>query len=127
MSAYGEQSTAMARGSVLASTGMNGMARDSRIPGGATQPRIVSIEGKGRIVSDTGTYGSKYSSGVVSDLGDWGDPGPDVGSVRSDASQLGSGSEMGWDRMRETDNASPVSVESKISVASSKGGVGKAM
>ena len=85
------------------------------------EPRVVSTAGS-RIVSETGTYASKYSSGVGSDT-EWGDPGPDIGSIRSDESVLGS-AEMGWDRLREVENGTPVSLESK---ASSKGVVGKAM
>ena len=116
------------------------------------QPKVVSVATP-RIVSATGTYGSKYSSGVSS-IGEWGDPGPDLGpgsassSVRANASSTGSSEQvygkgsggvikgslaemsptgegtMGWDQRRQRDNASPISVESQ---ASSKGGVGKAM
>ena len=116
------------------------------------QPRVVSVATP-RIVSATGTYGSKYSSGVSS-LGDWGDPGPDLGpgsvgsSIRANASSTGSSEQvygqgsgnvikgslaemsptatgnMEWDMRRERENVSPVSMESK---ASSTGGVGKAI
>ena len=116
------------------------------------QPKVVSVATP-RIVSATGTYGSKYSSGVSS-IGEWGDPGPDLGpgsassSVRANASSTGSSEQvygkgsggvikgslaemsptgegtMGWDQRRQRDNASPISVESQ---ASSKGGVGKAI
>jgi hypothetical protein len=106
-----------------------------------------------RIISTTGTYTSKYSSGVSS-IGDWGEPGPDLGpgsgssSMRGNASsnggsgdfsgkgiygtdglqgrsaEIGKGEGTTWDTVRKKDNVSPVSVESK---ASSKNGVGKAM
>jgi hypothetical protein len=87
-----------------------------------------------KILSGSGTYVSKYSSGVDSD---WGDPGPDMGP--GSAQIFGPGSEvfprgsltemspsdemMGWDRLRKTENVSPVSMESNVS---STGGVGKA-
>lgn len=114
------------------------------------QPRVVSVQTP-RIVSATGTYGSKYSSGVSS-LDEWGDPGPDLGpgsstgSLRANASSAGSSEQVygqgsdgvikgslaemsptgsgEWDQRRQRDNVSPMSVESK---ASSKGGVGKAI
>jgi len=95
----------------------------------------------------TATYASKYSSGVSS-LGDWGEPGPDLGpgsgssSLRANASSNGGSTDFSanggkgplqgnldnlrqeWDEKRGKDNVSPQSMESK---ASSKGGVGKAM
>jgi hypothetical protein len=95
-------------------------------------------------VMSTATYGSKYSSGVSS-LGDWGEPGPDLGpgsgssSLRANASSNGGSTDFSankgaqssldemkqeWNERRGKDNISPQSVESK---ASSKGGVGKAM
>jgi len=95
-------------------------------------------------VTSTETYGSKYSSGVSS-IGDWGEPGPDLGpgsgssSLRANASSNGGSTDFSadkgaqssldemkqeWDERRGKDNISPQSVESK---ASSKGGVGKAM
>jgi hypothetical protein len=106
-----------------------------------------------RIISTTGTYTSKYSSGISS-IGDWGEPGPDLGpgggdsSLRGNASsngdsgdfsgkgiygteglqggsaEIGKGEGMSWDASRRKDNVSPISLESK---ASSKNGVGKAM
>lgn len=106
-----------------------------------------------RIISTTGTYTSKYSSGVSS-IGDWGEPGPDLGpgsrssSMRGNASsngdsgdfsgkgiygidglqgslaEIGKGEGKTWDAIRKKDNVSPLSVESKTS---SKNGVGKAM
>ena len=70
-------------------------------------------------------------------ISDWGDPGPDMGP--GSAQMYGQGGEgfprgsldemspademMGWDRLRNTDNVSPMSVESKVS---STGGVGRA-
>ncbi len=99
-----------------------------------------------RVVS-TATYSSKYSSGVSS-LGDWGEPGPDLGpgsassSLRANANSYGGSTDFSanagkesfqgnmnkmrqeWDERREKDNVSPQSVESE---ASSKGGVGKAL
>jgi hypothetical protein len=110
--------------------------------------RQVSVQ-QPRIVSNT-SFASKYSSGVSS-LGEWGDPGPDLGgnsSSRGNPSSNGSyefsakpakgvygegggginGSlaeiGMAYDQRRAQDNVSPLSFESK---ASSKGGVGKAM
>lgn len=95
-------------------------------------------------VKSSATYASKYSSGVSS-LGDWGDPGPDLGpgsgssSLRANASSNGGSTDFStskgaqsslgglkqeWDEKRGKDNVSPLSVYSK---ASSKGGVGKAM
>lgn len=66
-----------------------------QIDSNGAQPRIVS-SAMPRVVSN-GTYASKYSSGVSS-LGDWGDPGPDLGpgsssgnSLRGNASSNGSG------------------------------------
>jgi hypothetical protein len=106
-----------------------------------------------RIISTTGTYTSKYSSGASS-IGGWGEPGPDLGpgsgssSMRGNASsnggsgdfsgkgiygtdglqgslaEIGKGEGTTWDAVRKKDNVSPVSVESKVS---SKNGVGKAM
>jgi hypothetical protein len=95
-------------------------------------------------VQSTATYASKYSSGVSS-LGDWGEPGPDLGpgsgssSLRANASSNGGSTDFSankgaqssleemkqeWDEKRGKDNISPQSMGSK---ASSKGGVGKAM
>jgi len=114
------------------------------------QPRTVSV-GIPRVVSNA-TYASKYSSGVSS-LGDWGDPGPDLGpgsssnsSLRGNASSNGSGdfsfgaadvqaiygggsgvikgSLTEMQNQRDKGNVSPVSLGSQ---ASSKRGVGKAM
>ncbi|KAH7382783.1 hypothetical protein BKA64DRAFT_582910 [Cadophora sp. MPI-SDFR-AT-0126] len=85
-----------------------------------------------RIISN-GTFTSKYSSGVSS-LGEWGDPGPDLGpsqnsSMRGNASSNGgsvdytSGKPSGLEEMVR--DGRPVSRQS--SKASSKNGVGKAM
>ncbi|PMD42542.1 hypothetical protein L207DRAFT_581200 [Hyaloscypha variabilis F] len=107
--------------------------------GNAYNPRQQSAR-----VMSTATYGSKYSSGVSS-LGDWGEPGPDLGpgsgssSLRANASSNGGSTDFSrskvaqgsldemkqeWDAKRGKDNVSPQSMESE---ASSKGGVGKAM
>ncbi len=95
-------------------------------------------------VKSSATYASKYSSGVSS-LGDWGDPGPDLGprsgssSLRANASSNGGSTDFStsklaqsnlaetkqeWNEKRGKDNVSPLSVYSKVS---SKDGVGKAM
>jgi len=122
-----------------------------RIDSSSAQTRQVSVQ-RPRIVSNA-SLASKYSSGVSS-LGEWGDPGPDLGpgsgnsSLRGNASSGGSydisansrkgvyregggainGSlaEIGirYDERRAQDNVSPLSFES---TASSGGGVGKAM
>lgn len=120
-----------------------------QIDSNGAQPRTVSV-GVPRVVSNA-TYASKYSSGVSS-MGDWGDPGPDLGpgssnsSLRGNASSNGSGdftfgvsdsraiygggggviqgSLAEIQSQRDRDNVSPISLESK---SSSKGGVGKAM
>lgn len=115
-----------------------GPPRASRA-GNAYNPRQQSTR-----VMSTATYGSKYSSGVSS-LGDWGEPGPDLGpgsgssSLRANASSNGGSTDFSamkgaqssldemkqeWEDKRGKDNISLQSVESK---ASSKGGVGKAM
>ncbi|KUJ10638.1 uncharacterized protein LY89DRAFT_700595 [Mollisia scopiformis] len=106
-----------------------------------TKPDMVG-QGTGtnsRAISTT-SYLSKYSSGVS--LGEWGDPGPDLGpgsgssSLRGNASSNGSqdfsaaargyfGEQQpvaeNWDQSRDKNNVSP------LSRTSSKGGVGKAM
>lgn len=108
-------------------------------PGNAYNSRQQSAR-----VMSTATYTSKYSSGVSS-LGDWGEPGPDLGpgsgssSLRANAGSDGGSTDFSankgaqktlddmkqeWDEKRAKDNISPQSMESK---ASSKGGVGKAM
>jgi hypothetical protein len=92
------------------------------------------------------TFTSKYSSGVSS-IGDWGEPGPDLGPGSGSSSlRVNAGSNSGntefngggrglfkenmneirqeWDEKRENYNVSPQSLESK---ASSKGGVGRAI
>jgi len=74
--------------------GIGGGQVDSMMGPGNPQPRMVSVQSP-RIVSAE-SYASKYSS-VVSSLGDWGDPGPDLGpgsgnsSIRGNASSNGSG------------------------------------
>ncbi|KAE8449966.1 hypothetical protein EG329_007105 [Mollisiaceae sp. DMI_Dod_QoI] len=110
----------------------------------STKPGTVG-QGTGansRVIS-SGSFLSKYSSGVS--LGEWGDPGPDLGpgsgssSMRGNASSNGSqdfsaaargyygeqqqtgGAKKNWDTTRAKNNVSP------LSRTSSKGGVGKAM
>ncbi|KAF8866092.1 hypothetical protein BDZ45DRAFT_579218 [Acephala macrosclerotiorum] len=76
-----------------------------------------------RVIS-TGSL-SKYSSGVS--LGEWGDPGPDLGPGSGSSTARGyygettMGSDGEWDKERAKNNVSP------LSRTSSKGGVGKAM
>lgn len=74
-------------------------------------------------VASQGTYESKYSSRTS--MGDWGDPGPDVGSGPSSLASQGFYGMNGnmnqqWDVRRNADNVS------LMSATSSKGGVGKA-
>lgn len=82
---------------------------------------------KPRRTDSTMSATSKYSSGVSS-LGDWGDPGPDLGPGSGASSLREIGNEKGYreelEERRAKDNVSPVSQLSKVS---SKGGVGKAM
>jgi hypothetical protein len=75
--------TAMARNSGLSritqspTSTLGGMneSRNERMA-----PRVVSgAQGNGRVVSETGTYSSKYSSGASALMSQWGDPGPDLG------------------------------------------------
>ncbi|KAH7369882.1 hypothetical protein BKA65DRAFT_386120 [Rhexocercosporidium sp. MPI-PUGE-AT-0058] len=82
-----------------------------------------------RIISNA-TFTSKYSSGVSS-LGEWGDPGPDLGpsqssSLRGNASSNGGSGDYTSGRPGQgVEERRPVSRQS--SQASSKNGVGKAM
>ena len=85
-----------------------------------------------RIISNA-TFTSKYSSGISS-LGEWGDPGPDLGpsqnsSMRGNASSNGGSVDYTSGKPSELEemvrNGRPVSRQS--SKASSKNGVGKAM
>jgi hypothetical protein len=113
-------------------------------PGASRAGNAYNPKQQSARVQSNATYASKYSSGVSS-LGDWGDPGPDLGpgsgssSLRANASSNGGSTDFStskgvqnslaelkqeWDEKRGKDNISPLSVESK---ASSKGGVGKAM
>lgn len=93
-----------------------------------------------RVISNV-SYLSKYSSGIS--MGEWGDPGPDLGpgslssslrgNASSNSSQIYSPATGGysgqqpvaaredWDANRDKNNVSP------LSRTSSKGGVGKAM
>jgi hypothetical protein len=84
--------------------------RDSRGP----MPRVVS-GGMPRITSTTGTYTSKYSSGVSEsdNFEDWGDPGPELRTGSDGSSSM-------WNQMRDANNVSPLSLASEE-------GVGKAM
>lgn len=121
-----------------------------QIDSNGAQPRVVSTATP-RVVSNTS---SKYSSGVSS-LGDWGDPGPDLGpgssnsSLRGNASSgdfdavdaravygagggvvQGSLAEISGSQREEWDSRrgeGNISPMSVESKASSKGGVGKAM
>ena len=116
------------------STGFNGAMHVNPLRMSAVKPRGVDSRPPISPIS------SKYSSGVSSlgGLGDWGDPGPDLGpgsganSMRNNVSgnssmQFGAngvyvnGSLAELVLRREADNVSPLSVESKGK------GVGKAM
>lgn len=74
-------------------------------------------------IPSQGTYESKYSSRTS--MGDWGDPGPDIGSGPSSLASQGfygmnGNTNQPWDLRRHEDNVS------LISATSSRGGVGKA-
>ncbi|KAH8595214.1 hypothetical protein B0O99DRAFT_161886 [Bisporella sp. PMI_857] len=96
------------------------------IDSNGAQPRIISVA-QPRINSASS---SKYSSGM-SGLGDWGDPGPDLGPGSSSSSLRGNASSNGSQdfgrgyaelvNSRNRDNVSPISFESVGN------GVGKAM
>ncbi|EHL00638.1 hypothetical protein M7I_3381 [Glarea lozoyensis 74030] len=84
-------------------------------PSGYGQPRVVSQADASRN-SNTGTYESKYSSGVSS-LDAWGDPGPDLGpgstntSMRGNVSSNGGSQDFGRMGVGAGD-VSPLSVDS---------------
>lgn len=84
-------------------------------------------------VDSTATYGSKYSSGVGSLGGEWGDPGPDLGSSTSSLrGEMGSriSGEYEWKteggKKEEGGGGSEVSSMHSSPSVSSRGGVGKA-
>ncbi|KAF7876591.1 hypothetical protein EAF04_001678 [Stromatinia cepivora] len=92
-------------------------------PGQAPIMPIQKVVANSTRVPSQGTYESRYSSRTS--MGDWGDPGPDVGSGPSSFADQGFYNMSGnmnqqWDTRRNVDNVSPVSA------TSSKGGVGKA-
>lgn len=92
-------------------------------PGQAPVMPIQRAMTNGSNAPSQGTYESKYSSRTS--MGDWGDPGPDVGSAPNSLAGQGFYDMNGnmnqqWDSGRNADNVSP------MSAASSKGGVGKA-
>ncbi|KAF7939911.1 uncharacterized protein EAE98_000038 [Botrytis deweyae] len=92
-------------------------------PGQAPVVPIQNFVSSDSRVASQGTYESKYSSRTS--MGDWGDPGPDIGSGPSSLAGQGFYGMNGnmnqqWDVRRNADNVSP------MSATSSKGGVGKA-
>ncbi|APA14155.1 hypothetical protein SS1G_10996 [Sclerotinia sclerotiorum 1980 UF-70] len=92
-------------------------------PGQAPVMPIQRVMTNSTRVPSQGTYESRYSSRTS--MGEWGDPGPDVGSGPSSFADQGFYNMNGnmnqqWDARRNVDNVS------LVSATSSKGGVGKA-
>ncbi|KAI9643429.1 hypothetical protein NHQ30_008048 [Ciborinia camelliae] len=98
------------------------MIPDSKAGQAPTMPTQRVMSNDTRIQSQ-GTYESKYSSRTS--MGDWGDPGPDIGSGPSSLASQGfygmnGNVDQQGDWRRNADGVSP------MSATSSKGGVGKA-
>jgi hypothetical protein len=96
-------------------------------------PKLHRVTSDDSRIKSQGTYQSNYSSDVsstgISSMGDWGDPGPDLGPGSLEKQGfygMGANGNMNqpWDSRRNQDNVSPMSIES---FPSSTGGVGKAM